>query len=136
MRRSTIWWSSTPTTSRPATAAVPSGPTCGRDDQVTSELLGREFFDAPFTLQVGQTSGVLRSNAGFHIIRIVDRIEAKILGLDDPVNPMSENLVRNQIRLLLANNRQIQAYQRALLAALGDLQEEAEIRVFADNLNW
>ena len=107
-----------------------------RDDQVTSELLGREFFDAPFTLQVGQTSGVLRSNAGFHIIRIVDRIEAKILGLDDPVNPMSENLVRNQIRLLLANNRQIQAYQRALLAALGDLQEEAEIRVFADNLNW
>ncbi len=107
-----------------------------RDDQVTSDLLGREFFEAPFLMQEGETSGVLQSNAGFHVIRIADRVPAKILGLDDPVNPMSEDLVRDQIRLLLANDRQVQAYQRALLAALEELKEEANIRIFTDNLNW
>lgn len=107
-----------------------------RDDQATSQLLGREFFDAPFAMEEGETSGVLRSNVGFHIVRVVDKVAARILGLDDPVNPMSESTVRDQIRVLLANSVQTQAYQSALLATLDDLRQEAEVRIFEDNLRW
>lgn len=107
-----------------------------RDDQPTSQLLGREFFDAPFAMDEGETSGVLRSNVGFHIVRVVDKVSARILGLDDPVNPMSESTVRDQIRVLLANSVQTQAYQSALLATLDDLRQAAEVRIFEDNLRW
>ena len=107
-----------------------------RDDQATSQLLGREFFDAPFAMDEGETSGVLRSNVGFHIVRVVDKVSARILGLDDPVNPMSESTVRDQIRVLLANSVQTQAYQSALLATLDDLRQQAEVRIFEDNLRW
>ena len=84
----------------------------------------------------GETSGVLRSNVGFHIVRVVDKVSARILGLDDPVNPMSESTVRDQIRVLLANSVQTQAYQGALLATLDDLRRQAEVRIFEDNLQW
>lgn len=107
-----------------------------RDDQATSQLLGREFFDAPFAMNIGETSAVLRSNVGFHIVRVVDKVQARILGLDDPVNPLSENTVRDQIRLLLANSVQTQAYQAALLATLEDLRQVAEVRIFEENLRW
>lgn len=107
-----------------------------RDDEATSQLLGREFFDAPFAMAEGETSGVLRSNVGFHIVRVVDKVSARILGLDDPVNPLSESTVRDQIRVLLANSVQTKAYQTALLATLDDLRKEAEVRVFEDNLSW
>ena len=107
-----------------------------RDDQATSRLLGREFFDAPFAMDEGETSGVLRSNVGFHIVRVVDKVSARILGLDDPVNPMSDSTVRDQIRVLLANSVQTQAYQTALLATLEELRQEAEVRIFAENLRW
>jgi peptidyl-prolyl cis-trans isomerase C len=107
-----------------------------RDDRATSQLLGAEFFEAPFAMEVGQISGVLRSNVGFHIIRVTDKVQAKILGLDDPVNPLSNNRVRDRIRVLLANNVQAQAYQNALLATLEELREGAEVRIFDANLRW
>ena len=107
-----------------------------RDDLATAELLGQEFFEAPFALGVGEISGVLQSNVGFHIVQVTDKVAAKILGLDDPVNPLSTNLVRDQIRVLLANNVQAQAYQDALIATLEELREGAEVRVFDANLRW
>ena len=107
-----------------------------RDDRATAELLGEEFFEAPFALEVGEISGVLRSNVGFHVIQVTDKVAAKILGLDDPVNPLSNNRVRDRIRVLLANNVQAQAYQNALLATLEELRERAEVRVFDANLRW
>ena len=107
-----------------------------RDDQATGQLLGPEFVDAPFTMDVGETSGVLRSNVGFHIIRVTDKVSARILGLDDPVNPMSDQRVRDQIRILLANSVQTQAYQSALLGTLDELRDQAEVQVFDANLSW
>ncbi len=107
-----------------------------RDDRATSQLLGPEFFEAPFTMDVGEISGVLRSNVGFHIIQVTDRVDAKILGLDDPVNPLSNSRVRDRIRVLLANSVQAQAYQDALLATLEELRGQAEVRVFDANLRW
>ena len=107
-----------------------------RDDRATSQLLGQEFFEAPFAMDVGQISGVLRSNVGFHIIEVTDKVGAKILGLDDPVNPLSRGRVRDRIRVLLANSVQAQAYQDALLATFEELREQAEVRVFEANLRW
>ena len=107
-----------------------------RDDRATSQLLGPEFFEAPFTMEVGEISGVLRSNVGFHIIQVTDKVAAKILGLDDPVNPLSNSRVRDRIQVLLANSVQAQAYQDALLATLEELRGQAEVRIFDANLRW
>lgn len=107
-----------------------------RDDAATAELLGQEFFEAPFALEVGGISGVLRSNVGFHVVQVTDKVAAKILELDDPVNPLSDSRVRDQIRVLLANNVQARAYQDALVGTLEELREAAEVRVFDANLRW
>ena len=107
-----------------------------RDDRATSQLLGSSFFEAPFGMQVGEVSTVLQSNVGFHIIEVIEKIGATILALDDPVSPQTNSRVRDQIALLLANNRQTVAYSQALLAAINDLRSRADVRVFEQNLHW
>jgi parvulin-like peptidyl-prolyl isomerase len=107
-----------------------------RDDRATSQLLGASFFEAPFGMDLGDVSDVLQSNVGFHIIEVIEKISAKILSLDDPVNPQTTIRVREQIGGLLENNRQTVAYSRALLAAISDLRSRADVRVFEENLVW
>ncbi len=107
-----------------------------RDDRALSQLLGASFFETPFGMEVGEVSGVLQSNVGFHIIQLVDKIGAKILGLDDPVNPQTTSKVRDQINVLLTNNKQTVAYSQALLDAINALRERAEVTVFDAALDW
>ena len=107
-----------------------------RDDRALSQLLGASFFETPFGMEVGEVSDVLQSNVGFHIIQLTDKIGAKILGLDDPVNPQTTNRVRDQINVLLSNNKQTVAYSQALLDAINALRERAEVTVFDAALHW
>lgn len=107
-----------------------------RDDRALSQLLGASFFETPFGMDVGDVSGVLQSNVGFHIIQLTDKISAKILRLEDPVNPQTTNRVRDQINVLLASNKQTVAYSQALLDAINALRERAEVNVFDSALDW
>ena len=94
------------------------------------------LFEDLYTMKIGEISGVLRSDDGFLIVQVTHKVGARILGLDDPVNPLSNSRVRDSIRVLLANNVQAQAYQEALLATLEELRGQAEVRVFDANLRW
>jgi peptidyl-prolyl cis-trans isomerase SurA len=107
-----------------------------RDDQARRQLLGREFFEAPFKMEVGQVSKVLQSNIGFHIIRITEKIPFRLLTLDDPIPPQNNSTVRDQISAQLMQQKQAELYQQALLDILAELKKKAEIRIFEENLSF
>ena len=105
-----------------------------RDDQRVIETLGAPFLEAAFALAVGETSGVVASNIGFHILRVADRIAPRLLTLDDPVTPRSQMTVRQQIGALLDTRRQSQAYLQAVEETVQELREHADVRVFEENV--
>ena len=107
-----------------------------RDDRNTQQLVGRPFFDTVFRMSEGDTSGVLDSNLGLHIVRIDDKQPARILGLEDRIAPGQSATVAQQIRAMLANNAQAQLYSQALNELLEELRESATVRVFEENLTW
>lgn len=66
-----------------------------RDDVSQKLAYGKTYFDAVFKLKQGQRSRVLKSNAGYHIVEIIEKIEFKVLGLNDSIPPVfRENLTR------------------------------------------
>jgi parvulin-like peptidyl-prolyl isomerase len=107
-----------------------------RDDQARKQLLGREFFEAPFKMKVGEISGVLTSSIGFHIIKVTEKIPFKLLGLDDPIPPQNNSTVRDQISAQLLQREQAEYYQQALMDLIEELKKKAEIKIFEDNLTW
>lgn len=107
-----------------------------RNDQQSRQFLGAAFFDALFKLKKGETSGVLQSNIGFHIVQITERLDARLLGLTDKIPPMNQVTVRDAINSTLLSQRQADTYKAALQDIVNDLKKQAEIKVFDDNLNW
>ena len=105
-----------------------------RDDPNGEATLGAEFLHTVFSLEVGETSEVVQSNVGFHILRIADRIDARLLTLDDPVTPRSPQTVRGQITALLATNRQVSTSQQVVQEVITELRDRADVEVFTDNL--
>ncbi len=107
-----------------------------RNDPRSQQLLGRSFIEALFGLSEGDIAGVLESNVALHIVLVTDRRSARILSLDDPILPGQNVTVRQQIRNLLANQKEQQALGRAVEKIVGDLRAEAEITVFESNVPW
>ena len=107
-----------------------------RDDQARKQLLGKDFFEAPFKMEVSDISNVLKSNIGYHIIKIVEKMPFKLLELDDKIPPQNQFTVKEEIKAQLLQQKQGQYYQRALLDLLDDLKKKAEIKIFEKNLNW
>ncbi|AEC01705.1 peptidylprolyl isomerase [Parasphaerochaeta coccoides] len=105
--------------------------TADNSDVVAS--LGQGFYDAAFALEVGQISNVVESASGYHILKSVSHLDAKMLGLDDTINPETTVTVREYIRqYLLAQNQQT-AYVNAVNALIQDLRSLANIRILYAN---
>lgn len=107
-----------------------------RDNTALPQSLGRSFWDAIFRLKVGETSGVLTSNIGLHIVECEELIPAKLVGFDEKVPPRYDYTVKEFIRANLLAARQQEALYDALDAIIADLRKAAEIKVFEDNLSW
>ena len=105
-----------------------------RNDARGVETLGLGFLNTVFSLETGETSGVVESNVGLHILRVADLIDARLLTLDDPVTPRSSQTVRGQITALLATNRQVSTSQQVVQEVITELRERADVEVFTDNL--
>lgn len=107
-----------------------------RNDAANAQLLGTEFVDAVFALELGRASGVLESNVAVHIVKLTDKRPARILSLDDPILPGQSTTVRQQVRNLISSARE----QEALAAAVGSLVEalrsESEIIIYEQNIPW
>jgi parvulin-like peptidyl-prolyl isomerase len=101
-----------------------------RNDARAEAYFGEKFFSTLFELEVNQVSDVLRSNIGYHIVKVREHIDAKILGLDDQLSPTNEMTVREYIGRVLMTERQQQALQKAYARVVSDLRQEAEIQIF------
>lgn len=105
-----------------------------RDDPAVLATLGAAFLEAIFSIQVGDVSELVESSVGFHILKMADRLDARLLTLDDPVTPRSPQTVRGQITALITNDRQARAFQQVVQELVGSLRDRAEIEVFEANV--
>ncbi|MFP4483488.1 MAG: peptidyl-prolyl cis-trans isomerase [Spirochaetaceae bacterium] len=108
-----------------------------RRDGNSRQLLGQDFIDEVFSIEEGDISdGVLKSNMGYHIVKVTNQRRARILDLNDPVLPGQNVTVRDQIVNYLLGNEQQRAFQRALEEVVQELRNQAEVRIFEENLDW
>jgi parvulin-like peptidyl-prolyl isomerase len=107
-----------------------------RNDQRQQAILGKTFYDAVFAMNLNQTSGVIESNIGFHIIQIAEKRDPKLLGLKDPVFPGSPVTVEERIKDTLGAQEQQRTFQKALTDLIEELKKDAEVTIYEQNLNW
>jgi parvulin-like peptidyl-prolyl isomerase len=107
-----------------------------RNDAQNRQFLGAAFFDSIFKLKKGETSGVLQSNLGFHIVQVTDRVDARLLTLVDKIPPLYQSTVQQAINASIVTQRQADAYKAAVSDIIAELKKQAEIKVFDDNINW
>jgi parvulin-like peptidyl-prolyl isomerase len=87
-------------------------------------------------MKVNESSDVLQSSIGYHVIRITEKIPFRLLGLDDPIPPQNAGTVRQEISVQLTLKKQADVYQQILQDLLAELKKKAEIKKFEDNLTW
>lgn len=98
------------------------------------QTYGSDFLNKVFALEVDSISQVLESNVGFHIVKVTEHSDAKILKLDDPINPAEAMTVRQYIQTLLIQQESSRVFQLALKELVDELKEQAEIRIFEENI--
>ena len=104
------------------------------NDPTATAYLGKDFLETMFELDKNEVSSVMRSNIGFHIIRITDIRAAKLLSLDDPVLPTANQTVREYIAQQLIVKTQNEAISTALNSLVSDLKDDADIKIYEDNI--
>lgn len=104
-----------------------------RNDPRT-QLYGQQYFDAIFDLDVNEVSGVVESTIGFHIVMVTDHRDPKLLKLDDPIWPWEQTTVREYIRSRLSQQQTSVAFQQATEELVTELRDEADIRIFEENI--
>ena len=105
------------------------------NDPNATAYLGKNFIDQLFSIKEGEVGGVVRSNVGYHIIKVTDYREAKLLSLDDPVHPSVTQTVREYIAQQLIASSQNTAVSKALNELVEELKNDAAIKIFEDNID-
>ncbi|MGD1820721.1 MAG: peptidyl-prolyl cis-trans isomerase [Pleomorphochaeta sp.] len=97
------------------------------DTQNIKTLLGNEYFDTAFDLKVGGTSDVIVTSQGYHILKVKDHVDTKLLSIDDPISPADSTTVREYITQILSNQKAQNLAQQALVSLTKDLRNDATI---------
>jgi peptidyl-prolyl cis-trans isomerase SurA len=107
-----------------------------RNDDTKRQAFGVAFFDALFRMKKGDTSAVVQSNAGYHIVLITDKLDARLLGLDDKIPPLNTATVRDTVKSAILINRQNVAWTTAQTELVAELRKTADVKIFDDNITW
>ncbi len=99
------------------------------DNTSVRTLWGDSFVDTVLSLPLGQASDVIESNVGYHIVRVSVHNDARILLLDDRIQPDVDYTVRDYITEMLANQNMQVAMADELNDMIEKLRSEARIRV-------
>jgi len=99
------------------------------NDSGVRQMLGTAFIDNVFELSSGDVSGIIQSNAGYHIVKMEDHREARVLGLHDPINPATRTTVYEYIQSVVYQQKQAQVFNHAIDELVEELREEADIRI-------
>jgi parvulin-like peptidyl-prolyl isomerase len=87
-------------------------------------------------MKKGDTSAVVQSNAGYHIVLITDKLDARLLGLDDKIPPLNTATVRDTVKSAILINRQNVAWTTAQTELVAELRKTADVKIFDDNITW
>ena len=100
------------------------------NDITRKKLLGDVFFDGVFALKVNQLSNVIKSNMGYHIVRMKEILEPRILNLDDNINPTVTKTVRQRIEEFLIMKKQEEIFKESVEELVEELEAEADVKYF------
>ena len=103
------------------------------DNTVVRQTWGDAFVDTVLSLPLGATSDVIESNTGYHIVRVSVHNDARLLGIDDRIQPDVDYTVRDYITEYLANANMQTAMNEQLNSMVESLRSEARIRVLYTN---
>ena len=107
-----------------------------RDDEQKRVTFGRDFFESLFSLEAGKRSAVVKSNVGFHIVEVIERVPFGVLGLDDKIPPQNATTVRGYITSVLTQRSRAEVVQKATQSLITRLRDEAEVRIDENALTW
>jgi len=107
-----------------------------RNDSQNRVAYGASFFERIFKLEEGERSDVMKSNVGYHIVEIIEKIPFRVLSLDDKIPPKENLTVREYIKRRLLQNRQLMALKQATEDLVESLKREADVQYFYEHLSW
>ena len=99
------------------------------DNTTVRQLWGDDFVDTVLALPLGQVSDVIESNTDYHIVRVTVHNDARLLGIDDRIQPDVDYTVRDYITEILANQNMQVATNNALNEMVDALRSEARVRI-------
>ena len=99
------------------------------DNTTVRQLWGDDFVDTVLALPLGQVSDVIESNTGYHIVRVTVHNDARLLGINDRIQPDVDYTVRDYISEILANQNMQVATNNALNEMVDALRSEARVRI-------
>lgn|GEM_PF-676175 len=94
-------------------------------DEVVDQLYGSEFIASIFDLEVGEVSKVLKSNLGYHIVKITEKKPAQLL-------PEDNSEVRSYLKNVIYAAQYQKVFDRVAREAIAGLKERATINYFGD----
>ncbi|MCL2184697.1 MAG: SurA N-terminal domain-containing protein [Treponema sp.] len=113
--------------------------------QVSEQTFGRDFVNEAFRLRQGQVSGLIESNAGYLIIKIIRNLEFKNLELDDivpsyllpqGVDPRARTTVRNLLTAMIQTEKQQGILKQATDEIIAELRTNRSFQIHERNLVW
>lgn len=106
-----------------------------RENRQQAEIYGAAFMKKAFQLEGGEIAPtVVESRLGYHIMRVIEKRNPKVLLLADPILPGQQTTVKNQIQNQLLVQRQQAVLQQAVREVIADLRTRADINTFPDRL--
>ncbi|RKX96425.1 MAG: hypothetical protein DRZ90_08890 [Spirochaetes bacterium] len=96
-----------------------------KGDAVAEQLYGTDFMSKLFTMNVGDISGVMKSNVGYHILQITEKKAAQLLPKDDPE-------VRSYLEQILYAAKYQQTFDEVTQKTIAGLRDRATINYFGE----
>lgn len=100
------------------------------DDASRRKFMGEEFFNAVFAMNKGDISSVITSNVGYHIVRVADVSEPRLLGIHEKVAENQKLTVSDTIKQYLTAQKQEMIFKECVKEATDDLRKKADIKYF------
>lgn len=99
-----------------------------KDSDLLTYYFGQDASDIIFALKKGEVSKIVEGPIGLHIFKAVDFVDRSVIGLDDKLNPGSEDTLRDYLAYQISGQLESEAFAAAQNKLISDLISQAEIK--------
>lgn len=99
-----------------------------KDSDLLSYYFGQGASDVIFALNEGEVSKIVEGPIGLHIFKVIDFVDRSVIGLDDKLNPGSEDTLRDYLAYQINAQLENEAFNAAQNKLISDLMSQAEIK--------